>query len=146
MLKQIDRDLIQAQRDKDKARLKVLRSIKTALKYEEIQLKKPLSEAEETAVLQGQVKSRKQAIELYIQGNRPELAEIEQNEIAIINNYLPRLLTEAELEAEVDSAIREIDNPSPKDMGILMKTLKEKLGSKADGKTLSLIVKAKLQS
>ena len=146
MIKQIDNDIIAAQRSKDKARLTVLRSLKSALKYEEIKVKKPLSEEEEIVVLQGQVKSRQQAIELYIQGKRPELAEIEQKEIDIIGSYLPQLLSEAELDAEVDLAVRELENPSIKDMGSLMKILKEKLGSRADGKTLSMIVRAKLQS
>ncbi len=146
MIKQIDNDIIAAQRSKDKARLTVLRSLKSALKYEEIKVKKPLSEEEAIVVLQGQVKSRQQAIELYIQGKRPELAEIEQKEIDIIGSYLPQLLSEAELDAEVDLAVRELENPSIKDMGSLMKILKEKLGSRADGKTLSMIVRAKLQS
>ncbi|MDO9576533.1 MAG: GatB/YqeY domain-containing protein [Candidatus Cloacimonadales bacterium] len=145
MIKQIDNDIIAAQRSKDKARLTVLRSLKSALKYEEIKVKKPLSEEEAIVVLQGQVKSRQQAIGLYIQGKRPELAEIEQKEIDIIGSYLPQLLSEEELVAEVDLAVQELEKPSMKDMGSLMKTLKEKLGSRADGKTLSMIVRAKLQ-
>jgi uncharacterized protein len=146
MIKQIENDIVAAQRSKDKDRLKVLRSLKSALKYEEIKTKKQLSESEVIAVLQGQVKSRKQAIDLYIQGNRPELAEIEQSEIDIIGSYLPKPLSETELAAEVDLALQDLESPSMKDMGSLMKTLKEKLGSKADGKLLSSLVRTKLQS
>ncbi|OPX26915.1 MAG: hypothetical protein B1H06_05165 [Candidatus Cloacimonas sp. 4484_143] len=90
MKKRIERDFIEALRSKDKFRLNVLRSLKAAFKYQEIEQKKELSDEEMIAILNGQVKSRKQAIELYLQGNRPELAKVEQNEIEIISWYLPR--------------------------------------------------------
>jgi len=146
MIKKIEKDIIAALRSKDKDRLKILRSLKSALKYKAIDGKKDLSDEETIIVLQGQVKSRQQAIELYIRGNRPELAEIEQKEIDVIVSYLPQPLSEAELEAEVDLVVQELSEPSMKDMGSVMKVLKDKLGSKADGKVLSLIVRTKLQS
>ena len=146
MINQIESDIIAALRSKDKNRVKVLRSLKSALKYKAIDGKKDLSDEDVIIVLQGQVKSRQQAIELYIRGDRPELAEIEKNEIDIISNYLPQPLSEKELEIEVDLTIKDLTEPSMKNMGSIMKTLKEKLGSKADGKILSSIVRAKLQS
>jgi hypothetical protein len=146
MIKKIDSDIVKALRSNDKYRLKLLRSLKSALKYEAINAKQELSEDEAALVLQSQVKSRLQAIDLYMQGNRPELAANEQKEIDIINEYLPKQLSEEELTAEVEAAIQQLDNPSMKDMGSLMKTLREKLGSRADGKVLSMIVKARLQS
>ena len=146
MINQIESDIIAALRSKDKNRVKILRSLKSALKYKAIDGKKDLSDEDVIIVLQGQVKSRQQAIELYIRGDRPELAEIEKNEIDIITNYLPQPLSEKELELEVDLTIKDLTEPSMKDMGSIMKTLKEKLGSKADGKILSSIVRAKLQS
>lgn len=146
MIKKISTDIISALREKDKKRLQVLRSIKTALKYREIELKKELSQDEIIAVLNTQLKRREQAIELYIQGERTDLADIEKYEIEVIKTYLPEPLTEAEMEIEVDEAIAELNAESMRDMGKVMKALKEKLGSKADGKILSSIVRAKLSN
>ncbi len=146
MISKIEEDIIQALRGKDKNRLIVLRSLKSAVKYRQIELGRELEEDEVISVLAGQVKSRQQAIELYLQGNRPELAEKETREIAIINFYLPRKMSEAEMEVEVDKAVTELNASSMKDMGLVMKTIKEKLGNRADGKILSDIVRKKLQS
>lgn len=146
MISKIEEDIIQALREKDKDRLIVLRSLKSAVKYQQIELGRELEEDEVISVLAGQVKSRQQAIELYLQGNRPELAEKETREIAIINFYLPRKMSEAEMEVEVDKAVTELNASSMKDMGLVMKTIKEKLGNRADGKILSDIVRKKLQS
>ena len=146
MIKQIEKDIISALREKDKDRLKVLRSLKSAIKYKEIELGKKLSEDIIISVLKGQVKSREQAVELYIRGDRLELAEIETKEIEIIESYLPEPMSESEIEKEVDNTISELNAESMKDMGRVMKALKEKLGSRADGKVLSIIVKNKLQN
>ncbi|MCK4311239.1 MAG: GatB/YqeY domain-containing protein [Candidatus Cloacimonetes bacterium] len=146
MIKQIEKDIILALREKDKDRLKVLRSLKSAIKYKEIELGTKLSEDVIISVLKGQVKSREQAVELYIRGDRPELAEIETKEIEIIESYLPEPMSESEIEKEVDNTISELNAESMKDMGRVMKALKEKLGSRADGKVLSIIVKNKLQN
>ena len=146
MIKQIEKDIISALREKDKDRLKVLRSLKSAIKYQEIDVGEELSEDEIISVIKGQVKSREQATELYVRGNRPELAEIETNEIEIIKSYLPEPISEKELEKEVDNTVAELNAESMKDMGRVMKALKEKLGSRADGKVLSIIVRNKLQS
>ncbi len=145
MIEKIEKDIIQALRNKEKTRLTVLRSMKTAIKYREIELNDKLSEDEIISVIIGQVKSREQALELYVQGNRPELAEIEKNEIEIIQTYLPAPLSESECETEVDAVISELKAGSMKDMGLVMKALKEKLGNRADGKLLSSIVRNKLQ-
>ena len=146
MISKIEEDIIKALREKDKDRLIVLRSLKSAVKYQQIELGRELEEDEVISVLAGQVKSRQQAIELYLQGNRPELAEKETREIEIINFYLPPKMSEAEMEVEVDKAITELNASSMKDMGLVMKTIKEKLGNQADGKILSDIVRKKLQS
>ena len=146
MISKIEEDIIQALREKDKDRLIVLRSLKSAVKYQQIELGRELEEDEVISVLAGQVKSRQQAIELYLQGNRPELAEKETREIEIINFYLPQKMSEAEMEVEVDKAITELKASSMKDMGLVMKTMKEQLGNQVDGKIISEIVRKKLQS
>jgi len=144
MINRITNDIKKALLNKQKEELMVLRSLKSALKYIEIEQKKELTEEESIKVLQNQVKSREQAIELYIQGNRPELAEKEKFEIKIIKAYLPEPLTEAEMEIEVTQTISELQAESMKDMGKVMKALSQKLGTRADGKILSNLVRQKL--
>ncbi|MDP8267847.1 MAG: GatB/YqeY domain-containing protein [Candidatus Tenebribacter davisii] len=146
MLTQINIDLKKAMKAKDKDKLKVLRALKSAVQYRKLELKEELTEAEVISIFNGQVKQRKQSSELYIQGERPELAEIENREIKIIKSYLPEELSEAELEIEVSETIVHLNAESMRDMGIVMKYLKEKLGSNVDGKSLSAIVRQKLQS
>ena len=146
MLTRINIDLKKAMQEKDKDLLKVLRALKSAVQYQKLEKKKELSDEEIISVFKGQVKQRQQAAELYIQGARPELAEIENREIDIIKVYLPEELSEAELEKEVSEALVHLNAESMKDMGIVMKYLKQKLGSNADGKSLSAIVRRELQS
>ncbi len=146
MLTRINIDLKKAMQEKDKDLLKVLRALKSAVQYKKLEKKKELSDDEIISVFKIQVKQRQQAAELYIQGERPELAEIENREIDIIKAYLPEELSEAELEKEVSEAIAHLNAETMKDMGTVMKYLKEKLGSNVDGKSLSAIVRRELQS
>ena len=146
MLTQINIDLKKAMQERDKDKLNVLRALKSAAQYQKLELKKELSEEEVLSVFKNQVKQRQQAAELYIQGGRPELAEIEKREIDIIKVYLPEEISEAELEKNVSEAIAHLNAESMKDMGNVMKYLKEKLGSNVDGKSLSAIVRRELQS
>lgn len=146
MLTRINIDLKKAMQEKDKDKLKVLRALKSAVQYKQLEQKKELSDEEVISVFKVQVKQRQQAVELYIQGERPELAEIENREIDIIKVYLPEEISEAELEKEVSVALVHLNAESMKDMGIMMKYLKEKLGGNVDGKSLSAIVRRKLQS
>ncbi len=146
MLTRINIDLKKAMQEKDKDMLKVLRALKSAAQYKKLEQKKELSDEEIISVFKVQVKQRQQAAELYLQGGRPELAEIENREIEIIKNYLPEELSEVELEKEVSEAIVHLNAESMRDMGNVMKYLKEKLGSNVDGKSLSAIVRRELQS
>ncbi len=140
----ITKDLVSAMKSKDKEKLTLLRYLKTALKNAEINAGKILSEEEEIKILRQQIKQRQQALDLYIQGNREDLAEHEKSEIDLILQYLPKQLTKEEIEKEVEKAIAETNAQSLKDMGKVMKFLKQKLGASADGKLLSSIVKQKL--
>ncbi|MEA2096991.1 MAG: GatB/YqeY domain-containing protein [Candidatus Cloacimonadota bacterium] len=146
MLTRINVDLKKAMQEKNKDMLKVLRALKSAVQYKKLEQKKDLSDEEIISVFKIQVKQRQQAVDLYIQGKRPELAEIEKKEIEIIKAYLPEEISEAELEKEVSNALVHLNAESMKDMGIMMKYLKEKLGSNVDGKSLSAIVRRELQS
>jgi len=146
MLTQINIDLKKAMQQKDKDKLKVLRALKSAVQYKKLEQKEELSDDEIVSVFKGQVKQRQQAAELYIQGGRPELADIENREIELIKVYLPEELSEAELEKEVILAIAHLSAESMKDMGSVMKYLKEKLGNNVDGKSLSAFVRRELQN
>lgn len=146
MIKKLSEDIIAALKKKEKFRVNVLRMLKSSLKYQEIDLKRELKEKEALQILKSQVKSREQAIELYEKGNRLDLSEIERKEIEIIKEYLPKPLSVEELTKEVILAIEEIQASSMKDMGKVMKILSQKLGSRADGRLLSKIVKEKLSN
>lgn len=146
MIKKISADITAALRQGEKHRLKVLRSLKSALKNREIDLQQELSEAEAMKVLNSEIKQREQAIELYLQAGRQELADNDKAEISIIREYLPEPLTESEMQQEVSKAIAEIGATSRQDMGSVMKLLKEKLGGRADGKSLSNFVRAALSN
>jgi len=146
MIKKISVDITNALRQGQKDRLRVLRSMKSVMKNLEIDLRKEISEKEALEVLNSEIKKREQAIELYLQGNRQELADNEKFEIGIIREYLPEPLTDAEVILEVEKAISETEAGSMKDMGTVMKLLKERLGGRADGKTLSNLVRAKLSN
>ncbi len=140
----LNQDIIEAMRSREKDRLRVLRTLKSALKQVQIDSRKDLSEDDVIGILKGELKKRQQAKELYEQGNRPELAENEQYEIEMIENYLPQALTEAELTAAVDGAIEMLSATGMQDLGKVMKQLKEELGNRADGKQLSIIVRQQL--
>jgi uncharacterized protein YqeY len=140
----IKKDLVEALKSKDKVKLTLLRYLKSALKNAEIDAGKTLSEQEEIKILQSQIKQRQQALDLYKKGGRDDLAKHEQEEIDIISQYLPKQLSEEEITEEVKKAISELNAQSMKDMGKVMKYLKEKLGARADGKLLSGIVRSQL--
>lgn len=149
MLKKISSDIVAAMRSKDKDRLRTLRALKTALKNKEIELMQEVDEKTALAVLTSEVKRREQAIELYDQAGRDDLASLERVEIDIIKEYLPEPLTEEELRSAVDEAVTALEkesgeNASMKHMGLIMKALKESLGNRADGKILSNIVRSRL--
>ncbi len=146
MIKKLSADITVALRQGQKERLKVLRTLKSVLKNREIELRKELTEQEAMQILNSEIKKREQALELYLQAGRQELADNEKFEIAIIGEYLPEPLSEAELSVEVDKAISETGADSMKEMGPVMKLLKERLGSRADGKSLSSLVRAKLSN
>lgn len=143
MIKIITDQIKQALKNKEKERLILLRSLKTALRNREIECGS-LDEKESISVLKKQIKSRQQAAEMYEKGGRPELAENERNEVEIIKEFMPEQLTAEELEKEADLAIAKLDAATMRDMGKVMKYLKDKIGNRFDGKVLSRIVKTKL--
>lgn len=145
LLDKIQKDMTEAMRARNESRLGALRMIKTALKKQEIDSMKPLTEASEMQVMNTLLKQRREAAELFRKGGRNELADKEEAEIGIIEAYLPAAPSAEELEAAVTSAIDETGATSQKQMGAVMKAAQAKLGGKrVDGKALSELVKQKL--
>ena len=141
---QLDADLKSAMRDKDAVKLSVVRMLKSAIKYREIELMKPLDDAGVLQVMASEVKRRRDSVEQYRAGNRPELVAKEEAEIAVLMAYLPQQLTREELEAKVAAAVQATGAKGPKDMGAVMKALLPEVAGRADGKVVSELVKSRL--
>jgi uncharacterized protein YqeY len=141
---QLDADLKTAMRDKDTVRLSVVRMLKSAIKYREIEVMKPLDDAGVLQVITQEIKRHKDSVEQYRAGNRADLVEKEEAEIAILQGWLPAQLTEAEVRARVDAVVQQVGAKGPKDMGAVMKALLPEVQGKADGKLVSELVKARL--
>jgi uncharacterized protein YqeY len=145
LAERIQKDLVEAMRAKDELRLSVVRGIKAAIKHKEIEKIRTLDETESIQILQTLVKQRKESIEQFTKGNRPELAEKETKELAILENYLPASVTEEEMNAAIDRAMGETGATSMKQMGGVVKGAKAALeGKNVDGKALSDLVRARL--
>jgi uncharacterized protein len=146
LLDQIQKDMVEAMKAKDEARLSTVRMIKAALKKQEIDSMKPLDEAAEMQVMNTLLKQRRESADMFRKGGREELASKEEAEIKLIETYLPSAPTEAEVEAAVTAALAETGATSAKQMGLVMKTAQAKLaGKRIDGKVLSELVKSRLQ-
>jgi uncharacterized protein YqeY len=149
----IGKDIITAMKAKDEHTLTTLRMVKSALKSKEIDKREPLDNHEEAQILTTLIKQRRESVESFTKGGRPELAEKEQQEIAMIEVYLPQSATEEEIRAVVHGAIAHLTAgnggtpPGPKDIGPAMRIVQQRIlasGLRADGKMVSEIVKAEL--
>lgn len=136
-------DLKTAMLAKDEAGLRSLRAIKAAIIIAKTSegAKGEITEEEETKLLQKLVKSRKDSLEIFQKQNRPELAIKEQEEITIIEKFLPKQLSAGEVEAAVKKIIADVGASSPADMGKVMGVASKQLAGKVDGKTISTLVK-----
>lgn len=139
----IDQDIKQAMLAREEARLRGLRAIKSALLLAKTEkgAAEELSEEAETRVLQKLVKQRKESADIYQAQNRDDLYQIEIEEQQIIEGYLPKQMTREEIEAYLKNVIERTGATSVKDMGKVMGTANKELAGKADGKTISEVVK-----
>jgi uncharacterized protein YqeY len=145
LLERIQKDLVEAMKAKDEARLSAVRMIKTALKKTEIDGMKPLDEAAEMQVLNSLIKQRTESAEMFRKGGRVELAEKEEAERTLIESYMSAPATPEEIDSALDAAIAETQASSAKQMGIVMRATQAKLaGKRVDGKALSEKVRARL--
>ena len=148
LTEQIDHDLKEAMKARDAFKLGTLRMIKSALKYNAIEqggAAAVLSDVDAMAVLRKQVKQREDSVTSFEQGGRPELAEKEKAEIALLKHYLPQGLSEAELQTLVKEVIAEVGATSKAQMGAVMKAAQAKAAGRADGRQLSATVQQLLQ-
>jgi uncharacterized protein len=143
----IDSDLKEAMKAKEAERLSVLRMVKSAIMNAAIEKHgagSKLADADAIAVIRKQVKQRRDSIEGFEKGGRPELAEKERKEIEILSSYLPQPLTAEEVASIVRAAIAETGASSKAQMGQVMKIVNEKAAGRADGRTLSEAVQKAL--
>ncbi len=139
ILDQLNNDLKDAMRAKDQVKMQTLRSLKTVLKTDASEA--ALSEADEINRLSKAAKQRRDSAAMFDEGGRTELAEKERQELAIIESYLPKQLSEQEVETIVKETIASVGASSAKDTGLVMRDLMPKLKGKADGKLIQEITK-----
>jgi uncharacterized protein YqeY len=142
----LDADLRAAMKEKDELKLSVVRMLKSAVKYREVEGQKAvtLDEAGILQVVATEIKRRRDSVEQYRAGGREDLARKEEAEIAILQGYLPAQLSEAELRAKVDEVVARVGAKGPRDMGAVMKALLPEVQGRAEGKLVSDLVKQRL--
>jgi uncharacterized protein YqeY len=148
----IGTDIIAAMKAKDEHRLTTLRMVKSALRSKEIDKREQLTDAEETQILATLLKQRRESVESFTKGDRPELAAKEQAEITMIEAYMPQAAGEDQVREIVQMAVAHLaestgQKAGPRDMGAAMKLVQQRIlasGMRADGKLVSELVKAEL--
>ncbi len=141
----IQKDMVEAMKAKDEARLGTVRMIKAALMKHKADTMKEIDEAGEMQLLNMMMKQRHESADMFRKGGRPELAGKEEVELKLIESYMPASATEAEIDAAVAEARAETGATAIKQMGVVMKAAQAKLaGKRVDGKMLSEKVKAEL--
>ena len=141
---QIIADMKSAMKAKDSATLKAVRMIVEAIKQKEVDTREELDDQGILAVIQKMVKQRKDSIDQFTQAGRDDLVAVEEAELKVINLYMPKQLSESEIESVVDQVISQTGASGMQDMGKLMGVLKGELSGKADMGIVSKIIKSKL--
>ena len=149
----LGKDIVTAMKAREQETLTTLRMVKSALKNKEIDKREALTDSEEQSILTTMLKQRRESVEQFTKGGRPELAAKELVEIGLIEGYMPKALSEEDLRALVASAVEQVaaenggTKPGQKEMGSVMKAAQAKIaasGARADGKLVSELVKAEL--
>lgn len=142
----IQTDFVKSMRDKNTSRISALRSIKAAITETKTAVngKKELEDADIVKIIQKLAKQRNESAEIYEQNERPELAENERRELDVLNEYLPKMLTEQEIENVVAKTIVDLNVSSIKDMGRVMGYINKTYTGQVDGSVVSRIVKSRL--
>lgn len=143
LLEQLNKDMVEAMKNKDSFSLGVIRMAKGALQLEAINKKKELTDEEVVSVIAKQIKIRNDSIAEFTKANRTDLVDQNKKEIEILNKYMPEQLSEEEVNRIIDEAFTKL-NPTSKDMGLIMKEVSPKLKGKADMSKVNAIIKEKL--
>lgn len=146
MVEQLEKDMIEAMKNKDKEKLTVIRMVKASLKQEQIDHKKEINDDLLLDVVNKQVKMRKDSIVEFEKGNRQDLIDKTQQEIDILMNYLPKQLSEEEVTEIIDGIFKEVNPTSTKDMGKIMQQANAKLKGKTDMKNVSTTIRERLEN
>jgi uncharacterized protein YqeY len=144
----INKALTEAQKAKNERTVSTLRMVNSTLKNADIEARttgKPLGDAVVLSILQKMIKQRQESVEMYRKGARADLVKQEEEEIAIISAYLPKQMSEADVGAAIDAAIKETGAAGMKDMGKVIGILRAKYAGQMDFGKASGLVKAKLQ-
>ena len=151
LVEAVTKEMIAAMKAREPERLSTLRMIKAAFKNKEIEKRAPLTDPEAVQVLTTMIKQRRESIEAFVKGQRPLLAAKEAEEIRLIETFMPKAATEAELRPIIADALAELTASGatlgPKDIGVAMKAVQgriQTLGIRADGRLVSELVKAEL--
>lgn len=144
MVEKLKVDMIEAMKNKEKERLTVIRMVKAAMDQEHIDRKREINDELLIDVVNKQIKMRRDSIAEFEKGNRVDLIEKTQSEIAMLEVYLPEQLSDEEVVAVIDEIFEEVKPESQKDMGKVMKEATAKLKGKTDMKKVSEIIKIRL--
>jgi uncharacterized protein YqeY len=145
LTERLNNDMKQAMKKKDKVRLSVIRMVRTAIKNAEIDTKKTLSDDDVIAVLNRELKQRRDSLQAFEQAGRQDLIDEVNQEISVLIEYLPAQMSEDEIRALVKEVIAETGAAGKKDMGKVMSALMPKVKGRADGKLVNQVVQQELQ-
>jgi uncharacterized protein len=137
-------DMRAAMKAREQTRVSTLRMLMAAMKNTQVEKGHELDDEEVVEVIAREAKRRRESMEAFEKGGRPELVEKEGSELAVLETYLPERLSDDDLAALVDEAIAETNATSPKEMGQVMKALMPKVKGRADGAAVSALVRARL--
>jgi len=137
----IVQDMTSSIKGKDTGRLAVLRGLKAAIKNKQVELRQELDDNQIRGVISSEIKKRKEAIEVFNQGSRSDLADKEEAELEILSGYLPPQLSGEEIKEILVKVIEELSASGPKDLGRVMKSAMSRLAGRADGREVNQLAR-----
>lgn len=146
LYQRLDQALKEAIKNQQPVATSTLRMLKSAIRYREVDVRRPLTEAELQATINTQVKQRREAMAEYNKAGRPELAKQEEEELSVLLSFLPPQLSPEEMAAQVAAVIAELGATGPNDLGKVMKNAMARLAGRADGKVIREIAQQRLGS
>jgi uncharacterized protein YqeY len=146
LYQRLDQALKEAIKNQQPVATSTLRLLKSAIRYREVDVRRPLTEAELQATINTQAKQRREAIAEYTKAGRPELARQEEEELSVLLSFLPPPLSPEEMAAAVNAVIAELGATGPNDLGKVMKNAMARLAGRADGKVIRDIAQQRLGS